>query len=45
MNTFTLGLVLADGPPGVARLAHVGIMLGATAAGLGRAVHTLAHVR
>ena len=41
--TFTLGLV--EGPPGVAPLAHTSTILGATAAGLGRAVHTLAHVR
>ena len=45
MNTFTFGLVCAEGPPGVARLAHASAMLGAIAAGLGRAVHTLAHVR
>ena len=44
-RTFTLGLVRADGPPGVALLAHVSIMLGAIAAGLGRAVRTLAYVR
>ena len=44
-RTFTLGLVHADGPPGVALLAHVSIMLGAIAAGLGLAVRTLAHVR
>ena len=44
-RTFTLGLVLADGPPGVALLAHVSVMLGATAAGLGLAVRTLARVR
>ena len=44
-RTVTLGLVLAEGPPGVALLAHASVMLGATAAGLGRAVHALAHVR
>ena len=44
-RTFTLGLVRAEGPPGVALLAHASVMLGATAAGLGRAVRTLAHVR
>ena len=44
-RTVTLGLVLADGPSGVALLAHVSAMLGATAAGLGLAVRTLAHVR
>ena len=44
-RTFTLGLVRAEGPPGVALLAHASVMLGATAAGLGLAVHTLAHVR
>ena len=43
--TFTLALVLADGPPGVAFLAHVSTVLGAIAAGLGLAVRTLAHVR
>ena len=43
--TFTLGLVLADGPPGFAFLAHVSTMLSATAAGLGFAILTLAHVR
>ena len=43
-RTFTLGLVLAEGPPGVALLAHASVMLGATAAGLGRAVRTLAHI-
>ena len=43
-RTFTLGLVRAEGPPGVALLAHASVMLGATAAGLGRAVRTLAHV-
>ena len=45
ITTFTLGLVRAEGPPGVALLAHASVMLGATAAGLGRAVRTLAHVR
>ena len=45
INTFTLGLVLAEGPPFVALLAHVSIMLGATLAGLGLAVRALAHVR
>ena len=44
-RTATLGLVLAEGPPGVALLAHASVMLGATAAALGRAVRTLAHVR
>ena len=44
-RTFTLGLVRAEGPPSVALLAHASVMLGAIAAGLGRAVHTLAHVR
>ena len=44
INTFTLGLVLADSPPAVAILAHVCTMLGAAAAGLGRTVRTLAHV-
>ena len=44
LRTFTLGLVLAEGPPGVALLAHVSVMLGATAAGLGLAVQTLACV-
>ena len=43
-RTFTLGLVRAEGPPDVALLAHASAMLGATAAGLGRAVRTLAHV-
>ena len=43
-RTFTLGLVLAEGPPGVALLTHVSVMRGATAAGLGLAVQTLAHV-
>ena len=42
VRTFTLGLVLADGPPGVALLAHVSSIRGATAAGLGLAVRTLA---
>ena len=41
-RTFTLGLVLAEGPPFVALLAHVSIMLSATAASLGCAVRTLA---
>ena len=41
----TLSLVRADDPPGVALLAHVSVMRGATAAGLGLAVRTLAHVR
>ena len=41
----TLGLVLADDPTGLALLAHVSSIRGATAAGLGRAVRTLAHVR
>ena len=45
INTFTLGLVVTEGPPGLALLAHVSVMLGATTAGLGRAVRTLAHVR
>ena len=45
INTFTLGLVVTEGPPGLALLAHVSVMLGATAAGLGLAVQTLAHVR
>ena len=44
-RTFTFGLVRAEGPPGVALLAHVSVMLGATGAALGRAVRTLAHVR
>ena len=44
IRTFTLGLVLAEGPPCVARLAYVSVMLGATAAALRRAVRTLAHV-
>ena len=44
-RTFTLGLVLADGPPFVALLTHVSIMLGATLAGSGLAVRALAHVR
>ena len=44
-RTCTLGLVRADGPPGVALLAHASVMLGATAAALGRAVRTVAHVR
>ena len=43
-RTATLGLVLAEGPPGVALLAHASSIRGATAAGLGRAVRTLAHV-
>ena len=43
-RTFTLGLVRAEGPPDVALLAHASVMLGATAAELGRAVRTLAHV-
>ena len=42
--TFTLGLVLAEGPPGVALLTHVSAIRGATAAGLGLAVRALAHV-
>ena len=45
LRTRTLGLVLAEGPPGVALLAHASVMRGATAAGLGLAVHALAHVR
>ena len=45
VRTFTLGLVRAEDPPGVALLAHASVMLGATAAGLGLAVRTLAHVR
>ena len=45
IRTFTLGLVRAEGPPGLALLAHVSVIRGATAAGLGRAVHALAHVR
>ena len=44
-TTFTLGLVRAEGPPVLALLAHASVMLGATAAGLGRAVRALAHVR
>ena len=44
-RTFTLGLVRAEGPPGLALLAHASVMLGATGAALGRAVDTLAHVR
>ena len=44
-RTFTLGLVRAEGPPGVARLAHASAMLGAITAGLGLAVRTHAHVR
>ena len=44
-RTFTLGLVRAEGPPGLALLAHVSSIRGATAAALGRAVRTLAHVR
>ena len=44
-RTFTLGLVLAEGPPFVALLTHVSIMLGATLAGSGLAVRALAHVR
>ena len=43
-RTFALGLVRAEGPPGVALLAHVSSIRGATAAGLGRAVRTDAHV-
>ena len=43
-RTFTLGLVLAEGPPGVALLTHANTILGATAATLGLAVHTLARV-
>ena len=43
--TFTLGIVRADGPPDFAFLAHVSTMLGATAAGFGLAILTLAHVR
>ena len=43
-RTFTLGLVRAEGPPGLALLAHASVMLAATGAGLGRAVWTLAHV-
>ena len=43
-RTCTLGLVRAEGPPGVALLAHASVMRGATAAGLGRAVRTYAHV-
>ena len=43
--TFTLGLIRAKGPPGVALLAHVSVIRGTTAAGLGRAVRTLAQVR
>ena len=45
ITTFTLALVLAESPAGVARLAHVSAVLGAAAAGLGLAVRTLAHVR
>ena len=44
-RTCTLGLVLAEGPPGVARLANVSSIRGATVAGLGLAVRTHAHVR
>ena len=43
-RTATLGLVLAEGPPGVALLAHASSIRGATAAGLRRAVRTDAHV-
>ena len=43
-RTFTLGLVLVEGPPGVALLAHISSVRGATAAGLGLAVRTQAHV-
>ena len=44
-RTFAVGLVRTEGPPGFAVLAHVSSIRGATAAGLGRAVRTLAHVR
>ena len=44
-RTFTLGLVRFELPPGVTLLAYASAMLDATAAGLGRAVRTLAHVR